>query len=86
MKSHAQKYNHKKAVNKIKSDEKNRVLNPTYKQIEAENRDLGLNKPLDSDNVGFKMLQKLGFKPGAGLGRSGKFCSSYKQAINLYSF
>lgn len=58
-------------VNKLKHEEINRICNPSLKQKEVENRDNGLNKPLDSDNVGFKMMEKLGFKPGTGLGRSG---------------
>ena len=41
--------------------------------MEAEKRDEGLNKSLDSSNKGFALLQKMGYKPGAGIGKSGKY-------------
>uniref|UniRef100_A0A1B6JFI2 G patch domain-containing protein 11 n=2 Tax=Homalodisca liturata TaxID=320908 RepID=A0A1B6JFI2_9HEMI len=72
IKGRAQQYDHKRAVKKMKADEKNRIRNPSMKEKESVNREDALSKPLDSDNVGFKMLQKLGFKPGTGLGRSGE--------------
>lgn len=34
----------------------------------AETREKGLQKELGSDNLGFKMLSKMGFQPGVGLG------------------
>uniref|UniRef100_A0A1B6KW23 G patch domain-containing protein 11 n=1 Tax=Graphocephala atropunctata TaxID=36148 RepID=A0A1B6KW23_9HEMI len=72
IKGRAQQHDHKMAVKKMKADEKNRIRNPSFKEKESENREDGMSKPLDSNNVGFKMLQKLGFKPGSGLGRSGE--------------
>lgn len=41
-----------------------------YVQREEEARNEGLSKPLTEDNKGYKMLQKMGFKNGTGLGKS----------------
>lgn len=38
---------------------------------QATTRDEGLRKPIDESNVGFKMMQKMGFKKGEALGRPG---------------
>ncbi|XP_054263816.1 G patch domain-containing protein 11-like [Macrosteles quadrilineatus] len=72
IKSHAQKYAHKREANKSECDEKNRIRNPSLKEKESSHRESGLSKPIDPENKGFKMLQKLGFKPGSGLGKSGE--------------
>ena len=39
--------------------------------MEAEKREEGLNKSLDATNKGFALLQKMGYKPGDGIGKSG---------------
>lgn len=39
--------------------------------LEAEKRDEGLGKSLDASNKGFALLQKMGYKPGEGIGKSG---------------
>jgi hypothetical protein len=36
---------------------------------QAEQRDMGLNQPIQEGNVGFRMLKAMGFKPGSALGR-----------------
>ena len=41
------------------------------KQLEAEKREKGLQQSIGSDNKGFAMLQKMGFKPGMSLGKKG---------------
>lgn len=40
------------------------------KQLEAERREEGLNVAISSDNKGFSMLAKMGYKPGESIGRS----------------
>ncbi len=49
------------------------------KVLEAEKRDAGLSKTISSDNKGFAMLQKMGFKPGMTLGKKGKLRTVTKQ-------
>ena len=41
------------------------------KVLEIEKREEGLSKTISSDNKGFAMLQKMGFKPGMTLGKKG---------------
>lgn len=36
--------------------------------LEAEAREAGLGRALGSDNVGFRLMQRMGFQPGRGLG------------------
>jgi len=42
------------------------------KLAENEAREQALSTPLSSDNKGFAMLMKMGYKEGAGLGKAGK--------------
>ena len=42
------------------------------KVIEDEARTRGLSQPISSDNKGFALLQKMGYKEGTSLGKSGK--------------
>ena len=53
-----------KAAN-VKNNQKPKGL------LEKEKREEGLGLPLTSDNKGFSLLQKMGFKPGMVLGKSG---------------
>lgn len=39
-------------------------------ELERENRDKGLNTAISTDNRGFKLLEKMGFKPGDTLGKA----------------
>lgn len=49
--------------------ERNKVK--PMKQREQEHRDEGMAKALDSSNIGFALLQKMGYKQGTGLGKEG---------------
>ena len=42
------------------------------KLAENEAREQALSTPLSSDNKGFAMLMKMGYKEGTGLGKAGK--------------
>lgn len=49
-------------------------------ELERENRDKGLNTAISKDNKGFKLLEKMGFRPGESLGRSR---SGIKEPIDI---
>lgn len=49
-------------------------------ELERENRDKGLNTAIAKDNKGFKLLEKMGFRPGESLGRSR---SGIKEPIDI---
>ncbi|XP_050313946.1 G patch domain-containing protein 11 [Anthonomus grandis grandis] len=42
----------------------------TIGELEREHRDIGLSTAICSENKGFRMLEKMGFKTGEGLGKS----------------
>lgn len=52
------------------SDEKNKVK--PKKVLENENRIEGLKTALSTNNKGFALLQKMGYKPGMVLGKKGR--------------
>ncbi|XP_073689746.1 G patch domain-containing protein 11 [Garra rufa] len=43
----------------------------TYKEQERESRDVALQSSISSQNKGFALLQKMGYKAGQGLGKAG---------------
>lgn len=53
-------------------DDINRKKNPSIRLMELEKRKEGLEKPIEQDNKGFAMLQKMGYKPGSSIGKTGK--------------
>ena len=60
---------------------KEKLANEKNKQkpkavIEKEKRDEGLGAALTSDNKGFNLLAKMGYKPGMALGKSGVYLVS----------
>ncbi len=55
------------------ANEKMRKIHKPTRVLEAERREEGLSTAIDTkDNKGFAMLQKMGFKAGQGLGKSGE--------------
>lgn len=71
IKSHADKRNFQALKRKQEQDEVNRKRNPNIKLLESEKRKEGLEKPIEESNKGFAMLQKMGYKPGSGIGKKG---------------
>ncbi|XP_067941869.1 G patch domain-containing protein 11-like [Watersipora subatra] len=61
-----QRLQHKRYLEGQKNKQK-----PT-KVMEAEKREEGLSKSIDSNNKGFALLKKMGYKPGEGIGKSGE--------------
>ena len=67
----------KTVAKQYEKEENVKVLNEKYKtkprkQLETEKREEGLQKTLGSENKGFNMLQRMGFKPGMTIGKRGK--------------
>lgn len=52
----------------------------TLGDLEIESREKGLNTALPSDNKGYKLLEKMGFKPGDSLGKTK---SGIKEPIDI---
>lgn len=52
-------------------DELNRKKHPSIKIMELNFREEALNKPIEESNKGFTLLQKMGYKPGTGIGKTG---------------
>ena len=54
--------------------EKSKVLpkRKMMKMAESEARDHALSTPLSSSSKGYSLLQKMGYKEGSGLGKSGR--------------
>ncbi|XP_071445339.1 G patch domain-containing protein 11 [Hetaerina americana] len=57
---------------KAETDEKNKKRYKPHGQKEVERREEGLREAISTDNKGFALLQKMGYKPGDALGKSGK--------------
>lgn len=71
---------HKK---RIETDNKRRKMGSKTSEIERRNE--GLQVPIKSDNKGFSMLQKMGYKPGMGIGKKGlRFKSVLLTFMHIY--
>lgn len=73
LKSHSDIRNFQALKRKRELDELNKMKNPNIRVLECEKRKEGLEKPLEQSNKGFALLQKMGYKPGDSIGKSGKF-------------
>jgi hypothetical protein len=73
-----------KRLNNIES--KRKEQQKPKKSLHEEQKDKlkeGLNKAIASDNKGFAMLSKMGFKPGTSLGKSSAESTAIKEPIKL---
>lgn len=59
------------------ANEKNRQK--SLKEEEKERRELVLKSALGHENKGFALLQKMGYKSGQALGKSGKLVTVWKR-------
>eukprot|EP01126_Amoeba_proteus_P036563 TRINITY_DN3733_c0_g1_i7.p1 TRINITY_DN3733_c0_g1~~TRINITY_DN3733_c0_g1_i7.p1 ORF type:complete len:148 (-),score=34.16 TRINITY_DN3733_c0_g1_i7:468-911(-) len=57
----------RRMVNKNKA---HREKNRSPQEIQNENLEQGLMRPIDSSNIGFQLLMKMGFKKEEGIGKS----------------
>ncbi|XP_047105707.1 G patch domain-containing protein 11-like [Schistocerca piceifrons] len=69
--NHSQKRSHTKYKQKLVKDAENKKIFPRKSVLEEERRDEGLKEAISSDNKGFALLQKMGYKPGSAIGKSG---------------
>ncbi|XP_046577582.1 G patch domain-containing protein 11-like [Haliotis rubra] len=67
-----------RVAKKFEKDKKKKALNSVHRQmykpratLEKEKREEGLKVNIGSDNKGFAMLQKMGYKPGMAIGKAG---------------
>eukprot|EP01006_Ploeotia_vitrea_P008732 TRINITY_DN20885_c0_g1_i1.p1 TRINITY_DN20885_c0_g1~~TRINITY_DN20885_c0_g1_i1.p1 ORF type:complete len:240 (-),score=13.70 TRINITY_DN20885_c0_g1_i1:142-861(-) len=58
-----------KSVEQIRRRAKGPALPKSARELEVDQRDEGLAKPIDHTNKGFQLLSKMGFKAGQGLGK-----------------
>ncbi|XP_060875118.1 G patch domain-containing protein 11 isoform X2 [Metopolophium dirhodum] len=58
--------------NQMKKRKECQLINKTtgLKALEEQQRQEGLEKAIDSTNKGFSLLQKMGYKPGSGIGKN----------------
>lgn len=69
----------KKEMKQKEANTKNRQK--TLKEQEKESREAALQNSITTENKGFALLQKMGYKAGQGLGKEGK----YLPILNLNS-
>lgn len=61
----------KQEEEKQRAEEEQKHKQKPVKQLEAERREEGLSSAITSDNKGFSMLAKMGYKQGDAIGRHG---------------
>ncbi|VVC28988.1 G-patch domain,Domain of unknown function DUF4187 [Cinara cedri] len=66
--THEQKRLHDQMKKKNECERLNKTVG--IKALEEQRRQEGLEKAIDSKNKGFALLQKMGYKPGSGIGKN----------------
>lgn len=74
----------------IQKEEKQKEANEksrqkSIKEEEKERRDLVLKSALGNENKGFALLQKMGYKSGQALGKSGEFVTLW-MCVSVFSY
>jgi len=72
----SQQREHEILKKRLKTDLENRNAHRPARVVEAERREEGLQSAISSSNKGFALLQKMGYKPGTGIGKTGIVTSS----------
>lgn len=57
------------------SKKKGKTSYVSQKKLETQNRETGMDTEISCSSKGFQLLQKMGYKPGAGIGKFGKYLS-----------
>jgi len=72
----------------MKKRKKCELINKTTgaKALEEQQRQEGLEKAIDSTNKGFSLLQKMGYKPGSGIGKNSECFSVLCKTYALLSY
>lgn len=65
-----------------KKEQQMKIRKPIHEQQKDQLKE-GLNKAITSDNKGFAMLSKMGFKPGTSLGKSSTDSTAIKEPIKI---
>jgi len=63
----------------------NRQQNKPRQQLETEQRNEGLKSAIATDNKGFKLLEKMGYKPGTAIGKKGACLKCISAVTLIYS-
>lgn len=72
----------KKEIKQKEANTKNRQK--TFKEQEKESREAALQNSISTENKGFALLQKMGYKFGQGLGKQGKCLPHLTFIFNLF--
>jgi G-patch domain len=72
-----------KRQNEIESKRKQHQQKKSIHEEQKDKLKEGLNKAITSDNKGFAMLSKMGFKPGTSLGKSSTLSTAIKEPIKI---
>lgn len=67
----------------MKKKEQIRNRNKPIHEVQKEKLKEGLNKAITSDNKGFAMLSRMGFKPGTSLGKASSQSSAITEPIKI---
>lgn len=67
-----QKRDHEIHKKRAKMNEENKKRFRPSREVESERREEGLSQALDSSNKGFALLQKMGYKSGSAIGKTGE--------------
>ncbi|XP_023243112.1 G patch domain-containing protein 11-like [Centruroides sculpturatus] len=68
---HSQSVKRKHKIERKQLEANKKSFTKPLKKLEEERRLEGLNSALTSNNKGFELLQKMGYKPGMVIGKEG---------------
>lgn len=72
----------KKEIKQKETNAKNRQK--SFKEQEKESRQAALQNSISTENKGFALLQKMGYKAGQGLGKEGKCLPNFEFSLFFF--